>query len=236
MKKHLLKIILLALGSVIIILGILLYFRVIWFVYPNKSVYPVNGLDVSHHQGDIRWEEVNKKYSFVFVKATEGDTFVDRKFYENALNIKKTGRILGAYHYFHFNYDGEEQANNFIDVVGDSIDLPPVVDFEFSGNPREYDEDAVIKELEKCIKRLEEFYKHSVIIYTTHSAYREFIEDNFDNPLWYRSILHPVKKDIKNVLFWQYHNSAKIKGIDKIVDLNVFKGNMEDLNNFVMKK
>jgi lysozyme len=40
----------------------------------------VQGLDVSHHQGEIRWGEVPKSFSFVYIKATEGGDFKDKKF------------------------------------------------------------------------------------------------------------------------------------------------------------
>jgi len=42
-------------------------------------------------------------------------------------------------------------------------------------------------------------------------------------------------KNIKNVLFWQYHNSAIIEGINAKVDLNVFKGDILELNKLIMK-
>jgi lysozyme len=216
--------------------GILLHNRKIWFVYPNKNIYAVKGLDVSHHQGVIDWVNVDAKYQFVFAKATEGDTFLDKRFSENAKNIKDTGRILGAYHFFHFNYDGTEQANNYIKTVGTLIDLPPVVDFEFSGNPKEFHEAKVIAELQKCINRLEEHYTRKAIIYTTQDAYKQIIKDNFDNPLWYRSIIFPISRNMNNVVFWQYHNSATIRGIKTKVDLNVFKGNKAELEKLIMEQ
>jgi lysozyme len=225
--------------SSLVILGLvcsfLLHKRIIWFVYPNKSIYSVDGLDVSNHQGKIDWENVDKKYLFVFIKASEGDDFVDKRFYENIKGAKNTNRIVGAYHFFHFNYPGAEQASNYINTVGDLIDLPPVVDFEFSGNPKIYEKDKIINELRHCVGELEKFYKCKAIIYTTNDAYESFIKDNFDNPLWYRSIIKPVRNDIDNVLFWQYHNSAIIKGINVRVDLNVFKGNKEDLMELIIK-
>jgi lysozyme len=235
MKSNILKTFLFSFILIVIVLGILLHFRIIWFVYPNKNVYSVYGLDVSNHQGIIDWENIDEKYKFVFVKATEGDTFVDKQFIKNANSIKNTKRILGAYHFFHFNYNGIDQANNFINTVGNIIDLPPVVDFEFTGNPDNYKKDKLLKELTSCINKLEEHYKHSVIIYTTYDAYKYIIKDNFDNPIWYRSIILPLNNNIQNVKFWQYHNSAKIKGINKKVDLNVFKGNLEQLNNLIME-
>jgi len=235
-KNNILKTIFLISLLIVIVLGILLYFRKIWFVYPNKNIYSVYGLDVSNHQGIIDWENVDEKYRFVFVKATEGDTFVDKQFIGNANGVKNTGRILGAYHFFHFNYNGIDQANNFINTAGNIIDLPPVVDFEFSGNPDKYKKDILPIELKNCINKLEEHYKNNVIIYTTRDAYKYIIKDNFDNPIWYRSILLPLNKNIKNVKFWQYHNSAKIKGINNKVDLNVFNGNLKELNDLKMRK
>jgi lysozyme len=216
--------------------GILLHTRKIWFVYPNKNIYAVEGLDVSHHQGVIDWTQVDAKYQFIFAKATEGDTFVDTRFSENAQKIKDTNRILGAYHFFHFNYDGTEQANNYIKTVGTLIDLPPVVDFEFSGNPNDFDKAKVTAELKKCINRLEEHYVQKAIIYTTRTAYKQIVKDNFDNPLWYRSIIFPVNKNMKNMVFWQYHNSARIQGVKTKVDLNVFKGDIIDLRKLIREE
>jgi lysozyme len=216
-------------------LGFLLYNRKIWFVYPNKDIYSVDGLDISHHQGKVDWEKVDKKYQFVFIKATEGDDFIDKRFYENVEGIKSTQRILGAYHFFHFNYGGLEQANNYINTVGNIIDLPPVVDFEFTGNPKKYDRQNISNELRICIDTLEKHYGYKVILYVTKDAYIHFIENNIYNPIWNRSILFPIKKKKKNVRFWQYHNSAITEGINTKVDLNVFKGDILELKKLIMK-
>ena len=211
------------------IFGILLKNRIIWFVYPNVNIYKINGLDISHHQGEIDWKNVNDKFEFVFAKATEGDTFIDKLFHENIGKIKESGRIAGAYHFFHFNINGIEQANNFINVVGNNIDLPPVIDFEFGGNAKNYSEDIMIKELHRCINALEEYYGGKVIIYVTYESYKLIKKYNIPNPIWYGSIIFPINKKNHDILFWQYHNSAKIEGINTVVDLNVFKGGLEEL-------
>ena len=233
MKKRIWIITGLALAVFILTTGILLVKRKIWFVSPNENIYQVRGLDISHHQGEIDWDRVDPEYRFVFVKATEGDTFRDKRFLENIEGIKRTNRIAGAYHFFHFNYSGIEQADNFIRTVGDLIQLPPVVDFEYSGNPSEYDREILIRELRACIERLETHYCRRAIIYTTPTAYRQIIQGHFDSPLWYRSIILPVKRNMKNLVFWQYHNSAVIEGVNTIVDLNVFKGTLEELRAMV---
>ena len=218
------------------IIGILFKKRMIWFVYPNKNIYKVNGLDISHHQEEIDWKKVNENFKFVFVKATEGDTFIDKRFYENTKMIKESGRIVGAYHFFHFNINGKDQAKNFIKTVQNSIDLPPVIDFEFGGNTKNYSEDIMMKELHTCINILEEYYGTEVIIYVTPKSYKLIKKYNFSNPIWYRSIIFPINKKNQDILFWQYHNSAKIEGINTNVDLNVFRGNFEELLEITIRK
>ena len=65
--------------------------------------FPVVGIDVSSHQGKINWKEVySSKINFAFIKATEGETFVDKRFKYNFSNAKKNNIIVGAYHFFFF--------------------------------------------------------------------------------------------------------------------------------------
>ena len=47
------------------------------------------GIDVSHHNGKIKWEEVSD-VEFVYVKATEGATYVDPMYQQNI----KGARVL----------------------------------------------------------------------------------------------------------------------------------------------
>lgn len=103
---------------------------------PNRSRYPVRGIDVSRHQGDIDWKRVAADdVSFAIIKATEGGDWVDPKFSENFREARAAGLKVGAYHFYRFNRTGAEQAQNFIKTVPRNRDmLPPVIDIEFSGN------------------------------------------------------------------------------------------------------
>ena len=59
------------------------------FNYPDVGRYPVLGVDVSHHQGPIRWSELRSSgISFAFIKATEGADHQDAAF---ALNWQQAG-------------------------------------------------------------------------------------------------------------------------------------------------
>lgn len=96
----------------------------------------IDGIDVSHAQGRIDWAKVGQAgLGFVYIKATEGDDFVDDEFGRNWSG--STGVLSrGAYHFFRPRSTPDAtraQADNFVNVVaaaGGAADLPPMVDVE----------------------------------------------------------------------------------------------------------
>ncbi|MDE6309419.1 MAG: hypothetical protein K2L81_04415, partial [Muribaculaceae bacterium] len=81
-------------------------------VEPNL---PVNGIDISSHNGKIDFEAVRAdSIDFVIIKATEGSTFKDPAFHTNHTNALKAGLKVGAYHFFRFETNGQQQALNLI--------------------------------------------------------------------------------------------------------------------------
>ena len=148
---------------------------------PTK--YSVHGIDVSHHQGSIDWEKVKSmkdeeiSLDFAFIKATEGHSFLDEKFYLNWKNSKKYGIIRGAYHYFSANIDGLKQANHFIKTVKlKKGDLPPVIDVEEIGK---VSKTKLMSELLKFSKQIELHYRIKPIIYTYHDFYKLNFDETF---------------------------------------------------------
>ena len=104
--------------------------------YAASQDYTVKGFDVSHHQKDIDWKKISpKSYKFVYLKATEGGDFKDRKFQDNWLQAREQGFYVGAYHFYRLCREGEIQAQNFIETVPNKLDaLPPVIDLEYDSN------------------------------------------------------------------------------------------------------
>ena len=45
---------------VVIFVYSLFEYGIIRFNYPDNKMYPIVGLDISHHQGNINWNEINK--------------------------------------------------------------------------------------------------------------------------------------------------------------------------------
>lgn len=115
-KKNILVI--LELVAFILIIVALLVYRQFLFqneIKINKNIYPVIGIDVSAHTGKINFTKIRKqKIDFVFIKATEGETFIDKKLEENYFNATLNKIPTGLYHFFRFNRKGVLQANNFL--------------------------------------------------------------------------------------------------------------------------
>lgn len=195
--------------------------------HPDRARFPSWGLDVSHHQGEIRWDEVAQVEGlhFVYVKATEGGDFRDRNFERNAAEARRVGLTVGAYHFFTFCRSGAEQAKHFLAVAPRvEGDLVPAVDVEFGGNcgktptPEELE-----RELAAFLQPLREAYRHEPVIYATPEAYTAYFTTRFlDSPLWIRNIYRePKLPGGRDWTFWQFANRERIRGIDGPVDLNV---------------
>ncbi len=213
---------------------ILWYNGIIFLNYFDVKNYEVKGVDVSHYQGDINWEILsNQGIKFAFIKATEGKSFVDEKYNLNYNNAIKTDLKIGAYHFFTYDTDGVLQAENFIKNVSKTENmLPPVVDIEFYGE--EYTVERTKEQLHLMLNKLEQYYEKKPIIYTTQETYNWYIANDFkDNYIWIRDVFFkPRLIDNREWTFWQYTNRAKLDGYngqEKRIDINVYNGNMNDL-------
>lgn len=202
------------------------------------------GIDISHHNaGDIVWDSLYvltdkrgktirdhhlakdiRPVSFVFIKATEGVSMVDKDFQRNWQDAGRSGLRRGAYHFFRSSKDGEAQARLFIKTVGDLRfkDLPPVLDIETihrGGSMKKLNEEAL-----KWLETIEGHYGRKPIVYTGSSFARDWlskrITDNY--PVW---IAHYEKDrpDFDGWTFWQFTDKAVVKGVPGPVDLSVMK-------------
>lgn len=236
---------LIALFSIVVLLVVIavLFFQLgyIRFNYPDKSDYPVRGIDISHHQDVIDWDIlVREDLSFVFMKATEGGDHKDTQFQRNWSEADDIGLIRGAYHFFTFCKTGQEQALNFIQTVPvEDNTLPPAIDLEFSGNCQARpSKEEVQHELNIFARLIEQRYGKTPIVYTTNDSYVAFLEgEDLGYPIWIRDIYSkPVLRDGAKWDFWQFTHQGRLNGIDGFVDINVYNGSEEEFQNFVSTK
>lgn len=197
--------------------------------------FSIRGIDISHHQGKINWEKVRaanidkEPLAFVFMKATEGMTLVDRRFAYNFHEAKDNGLMRGAYHFFVPGVSAAQQAYHFISCAHlEPGDLPPVLDIENIGK---LDPEELRKSALTWLKIVEKRYGVTPILYTNYKFKRNYLNTiDFDRyPYW---IAHYYVKELHyqgDWKFWQHTDKGHIPGIRGDVDLNVFNGSMYNL-------
>ena len=206
--------------------------------------YDIKGVDVSSYQGEIDWNTLSShNISFAFIKATEGSSFVDKKFAYNWEESQKTPLAVGAYHFFSYDSEGKTQAENFINtVVPFEGMLPPVIDLEFYGDKEKNPPDRadVEKQLKEMLVLLEEHYDQKPIIYATETSYELYLSNDYQEyDIWIRNVISkPELSDNRKWTFWQYTNRERLEGYngkEKYIDVNVFNGNPEEYFEYLNK-
>lgn len=66
----------------------------------DRSHYPIKGLDLSAHNGTPDFDSIAAAgIDFVYLKASEGESFRDTGFLRNYSQARKNGIAVGAYHF-----------------------------------------------------------------------------------------------------------------------------------------
>lgn len=225
-----------------ILFGVLILSKKIQIHSVFADNYEVQGIDVSHYQGEMDWEKIKEQgISFAFIKATEGSSHVDQKFLNNWKRAEEAKVLIGAYHFFSFDSSGNTQAKLYIETVGSlSGKLLPVIDVEYYGSKEKNppSEEEVRINLQNMLDILEEEYKVKPMIYTTYKVYHKYIKDKFtEYPLWIRNVYYPPVDIKEGWDFWQYSDTGILDGYEgkeKYIDKNVFYGTKEQLKYYLV--
>jgi GH25 family lysozyme M1 (1,4-beta-N-acetylmuramidase) len=202
----------------------------------------IPGIDVSHWQGVIDWQEVKRSgVKFAFIKATEfpdrkTTLFIDEHYKANIEGARQNGIHWGVYHFFRTHIDPVIQAQVFCETVGTFDSLPPVLDLEVAGCKGS----KLNSKISSFLKETERLTNRKPIIYTSGGFWRPYMtyEKRTDTdwaseyPLWiaqytttWPSLCYPwVGWD-----FWQFTDKGKIPGIKAHVDINWFNGSLKVL-------
>jgi lysozyme len=211
------------------------------YLHQRIKKYKVQGIDVSHHQGFIKWEDVmhpdlNQSITFTFIRATVG-TENDSKFKKNWEGAGNRGFTRGAYHYYWSNVNSTLQANHFINTVSlVKGDMPPVLDIEDISNIQ--DENSLRKGLKNWIQIVETHYGVKPILYSGEAFYKDVLRsDSYFRkyPRIWIANYNGVEVPRFSWDFWQYTDRMPVSGIETLVDGNVFKGSQKDFNQLLMR-
>lgn len=189
----------------------------------------LHGIDVSHYQGKINWDEVvhDSKAGYVYLKATEGTTIVDDTYARNFKECKRVSLKVGSYIFFHPQYSAKAQFDKFVSVVDTrQQDLLPLVDAESMRGATI----SVFQQrlLELCML-LEKEYGKKPLIYTGQNFYNKYISGHAILASYPYFIAKydtepPVLTDNQDYLMWQYSAKGSVKGIRGYVDMSHFVG------------
>lgn len=212
-------------------------------LYPAKPKdYPVHGIDISRHQGAVDWAAIrNDGTHFAFIKATEGGDHADENFMAHWIAARDAGVKRGAYHFYYWCRNVEDQIAWFIRNVPVEPDaLPPVLDVEWNGDsktcPKKVPQAEALAAMKRFLRAIEAHYHKRPIIYTSIDFYREIIDGHLhDYPLWVRTVrAHPVARYANRPwTFWQYTETGNVSGVKGPVDRNAFVGTEDEWQRFI---
>lgn len=185
----------------------------------------MKGIDVSNHNGYINWSSVKSSgIECVYIKATEGTTYVDPYMLRNCYGAKSEKLLIGFYHFLVGSSTPETQAENFYNCIKDkNNNLWPCLDLEHSKNEPDNFMDYALR----FIERFKALSGMNICIYACPS----FIEENLDNrlakyPLWcaHYGVDRPGFTKVWGSSYagHQYTEKGSVPGITGNVDMNNF--------------
>lgn len=212
---------------------------------PNPKVKPVvddsgilKGVDLYHDDVVTNWKDMAQGgISFCFLKASQGVSIKDNKFYSYWNAAKAVGIKVGAYHFMNFEQSGKVQAHFFNERLRDvgglkTSDLPPVIDWEYKEGITAKKADIQIGK--DFIDEISILTGRRPIIYLPPSVANELGNPSWFKayPLWlanYSSKPH-VPAPWTDFTIWQNSENATIPGLGNKGDSDIFKGTLADLD------
>lgn len=191
----------------------------------SSNIY--DGIDVSGWQGNIDYSGVaSSGIEIVYMKASEGTSFVDPYFNQNYTNAKVNGLKVGFYHYLtaRSNSEAVAQANFFVSTIsGMTPDCRLAMDFESFGNLSAEEINEIGLTFMQTVENLSG--KEMVIYSDTSNASNIFGGGLTNYPLWVAQ--YEVEEPTPNGNWdswvgWQYTDAGEISGINGYVDRDRF--------------
>lgn len=194
----------------------------------------IHGIDISHHNKNMKDLKDLLKFDFIIMKASEGMGFRDNavSLYMNVLKDKP----IGFYHFARpeINSDPKVEARNFINAILPYLKYNPVLALDVEA--RALDVPFVGKWSKDFCKYVFDNIGILPLIYCSASSTTLFKDCvDFGCGLWVAkwSKTEPTKKQIKPWEFWaiwQYTSGGICSGVR--VDLNYFNGTVEQFKKY----
>ena len=200
------------------------------FAFPPSDEKIYQGIDVSEWQGRINFKEVAESgIEVVYIRASEGTTYIDPYFMDNYRGAKENGIRVGFYHFLTATTTekAEREAKFFVsNIKGLEPDCKLAMDFEvFNGLGREE-----INRISKVfLEKVEELSGKECVIYSDASNARDVFDEELAKkyPIWVADYFVDEPANNGKWDSWvgfQYSDKGRIKGISGNVDRDRFTG------------
>lgn len=200
----------------------------------------VPGIDVSYYQDAIAWKRVRRAgIRYAFIRASDGFDRTDERFARNWHDAKRAGVLRGAYQYFRPDQDPTAQADLLVNLLAkDRGELPPVIDVETDGGKPPA---VLVARVQTWIARVRDKLGVEPIVYTGPEFWRDRAKnaDVSAQPLWiahYTRGCPTVPAPWTAWTFWQHTDNGRVPGIEGPVDLDLFAGTLQDLEDFARRR
>ena len=197
------------------------------YVQCEDTCRHIHGIDLSHYQGDVFWEHIgdNSKMAYVYLKATEGESHIDKTYEKNIDLAHRYGLKVGSYHFYRPKVEQQKQIDNFVSQCRpDYQDLIPMIDIESTGGLKT---EVFCDSLFKFLALVEKAYRQKPLLYTYTNFYNKHLQGKIDEyPLMIAqySKEEPQLADDRDYTMWQYTAKGRINGINTYVDKSRFMG------------
>lgn len=191
----------------------------------DETLY--DGIDVSGYQGNIDFVKVKQSsIKIVYMKSSEGFSYVDSKFERNYAQAKENGLKVGFYHVVTARTveQAKRQAQFFVSLISRKVpDCKLAMDFETFGSLTK----AQINEIGLAfMQEVKQISGKDVILYSNaYTANTIWSGEVTKYPLWIAQyqVSKPENNGTwKNWAGWQYTDVGAISGISSYVDKNYF--------------
>lgn len=171
------------------------------------------GIDISHYQADssIDWNRVvkdNDNVKFVFIKATQGQTYTDPTFKKNVAGAKSVGLKIGVYHFASFKNatEAKKEADYMASVIK-GVDIQKDIVLDLEQNPGGLNKsqmtNAVITFFQEIMSKLN--VKSDMLALYLNKNYYDNVVD-----------IATLKKQLPGVAIWLARYGVKSPGVDGI--------------------
>jgi len=228
--------------------------------YTTERIY---GIDISRHQHEkgkkkyrIDWGamrithlgslsrkrvsgKVDYPVSFVYVKSTEGTTVRNRYYAADCAQARRHGILCGSYHFLSLKSTAVKQARYFLrNSRVTSGDLPPMLDVEPQASQirKAGGTEVMFNMIRAWMRTVHRATGKRPILYVNQQFVNKYLplapDIKRDYKIWIARY-GEYKPDVK-LVFWQLSPDGRVKGIRGDVDINVFNGYKEKLNQLII--